>query len=617
VITQPVVSPPYQGIMTFGLSESALSSKWFVNSIDSCKSNICASDAIELDTSSYTDGSHRLDAVVEMAADVFVYVNQTIVIYNPKLTLSLKLQDSNIDTTLILPSATSKAQITEVSYFVDEVLVTTQTDKTPITVNQCDRWGCSDVSYAYHLKWSKEYGEHTIKVTVSDSDGQYQEKAQSITVNNAPIISIDAPLSEQLITNDVLQVTGTVDNENENVTTTVSFGDIQLGQKLGRGDFSYSYSLAGLPEGNYQIAVQAVDEFNINKKTQVQFKYAPSLTNAVLIRTLPDGFTLIDINDTQLLAQNQNRYLIDDLTKMVNNQRTVDIPTNINIGTSYVSQNGNFSFISSSQNTYNIFNMYLHDGNTLTNLKKLVPFGGGQVTKGAFNQIYVIGLENSGGNFYIWDIDTLTYEVLKAPTSRWLNWHFTNNDEWMCQSAPINLGYDVYIYQFDSGKLPTRLTNNGGSNTGSSGYGSFCTGNDSEYVAYTTSPQNSETVSLHLYHLNDQTIQLLSSSVTGTGTSTKSEYADGILVWQEFVSNQKVLKIYDTATLLTAEIKEATFREVRFGKVSYTTDAGLFVWDKYNRTSHNIWPNSVSHYLSQSTNYIQSGQLIYRIDNLF
>ncbi|MCP5076818.1 MAG: hypothetical protein GY951_02000 [Psychromonas sp.] len=493
---------------------------------------------------------------------------------------------------------------------MDNVLVTTQTDKTPITVNQCNQWGCSDVSYDYHLKWSNEYGEHTIKVTVGDSDGQYQEKEQSITVNNAPLFNIDAPLSEQLISNDVLQVTGTVDNENENVTTTVSFGDIQLGQKFGRGDFSYNYSLAGLPEGNYQIAVQAVDEFNVQTNKQVQFKYAPSLSGAELIRTLPDGYTVVDINATQLLAKNQNRYLVDDLTKVSSNQRIVDIPVNIQIGKSYVSQSGNFSFNSDYKTSY----MYFHDGTTLTNLSNLVP-SGGTANYGSFKHSSLIGLENSGGNFYIWDVDTLTYEVLNAPTSRWLNWHFTNNDEWLCQSAPTGLAYDVYIYQFGQKVDPLRLTYSDSSNTGNLGYGSFCTGNDSEYVAYTTSPQNAETASLYLYHLNNQTMQLLSSSVTGAGISTKSKYADGVLVWQEVVSNQNVLKIHDTTTQLTVEITEATFREVRFGKVSYTTDDGLFVWDQSTKISHQIWPSYVSHYLSKSTNYIKSGQLIYRINN--
>jgi hypothetical protein len=385
-----------------------------------------------------------------------------------------------------------------------------------------------------------------------------------------------------------------------------------------------------LPEDNYQVAVQAIDEFTVKTNKTVQFKYAPSLSGAVLIRTLPDGFTLVDINDTQLLALNQNSYLIDDLTQEFSNQRIVDIPININIwkdthnkSNTSVSQNGSFSFSDSEYPT----NLYLHDGTTLTNLSDLLPPVVNR-NVGVFTKKHLImdGLKSSYNiEGIILDVDTLAYEEYKYPVQHSGSDSDSsfNNDEWLCRSAePLsrngfyNQGYDVYIYQFGSGELTTNLTNNGTHyNTGGSSWGSRCKGIDSEYIAYTTTLENAVASSLSLYSLNSKTTLLLSSSVIGTVWATKSKYVDGLLAWQEVVANQNVLKIYDTATQLTVEIEEATFREVRFGKVSYTTDTGLFVWDKDNKTSHNIWPNSVSHYLSQSTNYIQSGQLIYRIDN--
>jgi hypothetical protein len=599
VITPPVVSPPYQGIMTFGLSESALSSKWFVDSIDSCKSNICASNTIELDTSSYTDGSHRLDAVVEMAADVFVYVNQTIVIYNPKLTLSLNLQDSNIDTTLILPNATSKAQITEVSYFVDEVLVTTQTDKTPITLNQCDRWGCSDVSYDYHLKWNKEYGEHTIKVIVSDSDGQYQEKAQLITVNNAPSINIDAPLSQQLVTNDILQVTGTVDNENENVTTTVSFGDIQIGQKLGNGNFSYNYSLVGLPEGNYMVSVTSIDEFNMRSTAQVPFKYAPSLSRAELISTLPENATIKQIvNDYVLIAKPNNVYTVlnindgtewsidtSDLTQLSWHKAIVDYQGNIVFGSSL-----KYKYITSI---------------SITDIPKNSIYVTGHLSSEIDTVITHYGLS---GSMLYWNSASDSNAVIKNPDGGWLNHKWHHNENILCHSVNVSRNrYDVYLHRFMSEDFQRVTVTDGETN-------SFCIGVDDYQFAYTTG--NDSNSKLYIGDVLPPHLPvLLSDNLVGSGIRAKAKFDNGLTVWQEVLNNKNMVKIFDTATQLTVEIKDATFIEVGFGKVSYTNDDGLFVWDKATKSSHQIWFSNISHYLSQSTNYIQSGQLIYRVDN--
>ena len=129
-------------------------------------------------------------------------LNQAIDIYNPNLTLSLSVQDKEVNTSYILINASSKAEVSEVNYYIDSQLVATQVEETPITINQCNKWGCNDVIYPYHFVWLKEYGEHEIKVTAEDTDGEYQEKTKDVLTNLAPAVSVSSPLNNQLITAD-------------------------------------------------------------------------------------------------------------------------------------------------------------------------------------------------------------------------------------------------------------------------------------------------------------------------------------------------------------------------------------------------------------------------------
>ncbi|ABM03247.1 Ig domain protein, group 2 domain protein [Psychromonas ingrahamii 37] len=616
-ILPPVTHPPYSETVTFGLSQNVLSSSWFIDSNNACGSSACSNNSINLNTKRYSDGNHRLDVMAEIEPDVFVYLNQTIDIYNPNLTLTISVQDQDFNSSVILVKAGSKAAVSEVNYYIDNHLVAKQTEEIPITLNQCERWGCNDVTYPYHFVWAKEYGEHQVRVTAVDTDGQYQEQVKNILINLAPIVSFSSPLNNQLITGNLLTVTGEVENENQNVTTTVSFGDIQIGQKQATGSFSYSYSLAGLPESDYMVSIIATDEFNARGTNQVSFKYAPSLNAAILVKHLPVGYSVVEINDSQLLAKNTDfEYLITDLALLNPVDREVKFDKKPQTYMYYPHVN-NKGYFASDYGPAGSLNMYLNKSGSNLNLTELVSEGSGYGFHSSYMGNILVQLPSNGSAFYLWDTDNLTYEYLKPPigTSRWLNWRFTNNEEWLCQSAPIGLAYDVYAYQLGSGGQPVRLTDNSNDMGGSLGYGSFCAGNDSDYLAYSTSDQNDTTSSLHLYDLYNQESRLIAETTVGSGISSRAQYADGVLAWQESNSGANNLKIMSMDTGGSYSIPNATLQKVRFGKVSYTTSEGLFVWLKSSQESRKIWPSSTTHYLSQGTSYLVSGSLIYQIDD--
>lgn len=600
-ILPPSEESPYKGTVTFTLSQPTESAQWFIDSKNACGNSQCTNQTIALNTSRYTDGSHRLDATAEISDDVFVYLDEVIEIYNPNLTLSVSLHHQDDNTLIILPTAASKSDIDSVQYFIDDELVATQLNKTPITI--------ADKTYDYHYKWTKVYGEHSIKVVVSDDDGEYQENSQSITINNAPTITIASPLNQELITSDTLVVVGTVSNENEEVVTTVSFGDIQIGRKEGTGDFRYEYSLAGLPEQNYLIAVSSEDEFNKRYNAQVQFQYAPSLSNGELIYTIPDGYNIVEINDNQLLMENSSfGYLIQNLDTPNIDPDAIQFnrESMTYMHHPHVNNQGDFA---SDYGPAGSLNMYLKKkGQALINLTDLINEGNGYGYHSSFINNTLVQLPSDGRRFYIWDTSTVSYEQLLPPvnTGRWLNWKFTHNEEWLCQSAPIDVTYDVYLYQFNSGMTPKRLTFN--SNQGGNlGYGSFCTGNDSRYVAYTTSPKGEESKSsLYLYDMINNTTESISADVRGTGSSTSGSFVDGVLAWSD---TDKVVHILDVYNRNLKQIDDASLQKVRFGKVTYSTNDGLYVWDGVSEQK--VWNSSKTHFISQDGVYIVSDKLVY------
>jgi hypothetical protein len=606
-IILPATSP-YQGIVDVKLSHDVLSSEWF---IDSNKAyGKVTENVLALETARYTDGQHRLDVRAEITPDVFVYLNQAIEIYNPNLTVSMVLKDNlpepDSDKLRILVRPTSKGSVTQVNYLIDGVEISSQTQENPIEIEECDRFGCSTVTYPYHYDWIKEYGEHTIKVTVQDSDNEYKEIEKVTVINNAPVLNITSPLSHELITSNTLNVTGNVENENDTVTTTVLFGDVQIGKKMGTGSFSYEYDLAGLPEKDYQVVIIAEDEFNKKTTNQITFKYAPSLDFVSRVYVIPTDQSVVEINQHQLLSKGvQFNYQVKDLSLPTQKAREINFEYKPQTYMYYphVNNEGYFS------SDYGL-NMFLNKTGITQNLTDLITEGNGNGFHSSFMNKMLIQLPSNGSYFYIWDSDSVTYEPLAPPagTSRWLNWRFTNNDEWLCQSAPLGLAYDVYIYQFGSQVLPQKLTENSGSGSGNQGFGSFCSGNDSEYVFYITQPQNTEVASLHSFNI---LTGITTNIATGlVNSSSSAMYKDGVLAWSDKANN--VVNIKDVYTDDTISITDANLSKVRFGMVSYSTSDGLFIWNKNTGKSTKVWTTAVTHYLSTDSVYMVSGQFVYK-----
>jgi len=593
-ILLPETPQPYEEQVQFELSANVIVSSWFIDTITACRnSNVCTENSLLLNTSLLTDGTHRLDAKAEIAPSVFVYLQSTINIYNPQLTARLAIREYSDSSSIFLITATSKAAITAVEFIVDGEIKDIQLSETPIIINECNRWGCQDITYPYHWVWPNEYGEHQVQVNVTDSDGEQENITQALLINQAPSIVIDTPKGGQLIQDGNLIVKGVITNENEIVTSRVLFGDIEIGVKQGTGSFEYHYPLNGLPDGDYMISVQATDEFNSKTTETISFKYSAVLNDVEFVKAFTNQF--IEINDDYALYnQGEYKYLAEDLVNgstHLFDLSLVDRPTNI-----HVDNKGNLSFI-----------IYGRKVNYKTptksyNISELIQLFGANGDHPSIIENIMVYTGAYLAHIYVVDLETLTFHDLLPPENapRWSGSNGFHNSEWLCNSAFVgsynNYNDDLYLYHIPSESF-SRVTTNG------KDIDSFCVGLDEYSVAYTTLKENVKT--LYLTSLsNPSNIKTLTNDISGT-----PKHSNGVTAWNDSQNNLNLFMSDDNVKI----IENARLAKLKNGVVTYTTPTGLYLWEKSMNAPKLIWHSSINHFITSNYIYMISGKLIYKV----
>ncbi len=593
-IVLPDTPPPYIKEATFSLSAPVESSMWFIDTQNACTHySSCDRQSIKLNTAPYSDGAHRLDVQAEITPDTFVALHQEIEIYNPALSGSMRLNSDDADKVYTLLRASSKADALSVDYFIDGEHLETQNSPTPITIN--------GVLYDYHAVWEKVYGEHTINITLEDSDGETLSFQQSIVINNAPTVSLTSPLSGEIISSDNLLITGEVSNDNDEVSTEIKFGDILLGRQLGNGAFQFEYPLTSLPEGNYMVSALSVDEFGASAATSVSLTYQPSMPPLTLIKTLDETEEIIDIRLDRLFSHKDSQWFhVEDLSEPTSTAYTYQYDTKLTQPA--INQYGWFVAINADNQ-----GVLQRPDHSLINLREMIDEMPGGTPWTATIKIDGARVLEPGGT-YSWDIDNNTWEFVSSPQTSWLVHRASMNERYFCQSAGYNYNYlqipfDAFIYTFDSGQAPTRLTSNPSFN-----FLSLCWGNDDNYAVYSTSNTDlPSTSSLYLYHIPSEETYTLTEQVSGTSTYINVDYQDGIAAWQEALG----VGIYDTTTQTHHFIDNAHLEKVGHDKVSFTSEGVLTIWQRGNLISP-LSTVADQHFLTQDGVYLRSNKLLYQ-----
>ena len=584
------ISMPLNRIVTVNtLSNSNNIQKvtYYMDTIRIGESGVNPNFPLNIDTSRYTNGNHRLDHELKVDDASYVIFNTPIATNNTNLSLSLSLK-AQTGLIPVVAHATSKEKIDGVKFYLDEILMAYITEK-----NYCsDRYGCGDNNDSYMWGWNSEnYSPqtYTIKAEVSDAGGEYLSKEITHDLNNPPVLNVNSPIADSVVGNTLI-INGTVLDDQNNTTVTIKIGNVAIYSSTDT-TFSTSYNMSDLPEKIYTIEIKATDPDN--KSTiiirNVLYKVDSDLT---AWKILGKENTLQKINSGYLVSQNG-----DILNKL---NISTDITTSNNLD---IVRDNRISYLDIQNSGKSVFygNTELRVSQIFLAENDLSIIGEGQHP--ILNDDYSLWISSYYNKMYLYSFDTGTALAVEKPTDSkyWLNWsYYLQDDQYFCASANMSSSpsnYDVYIYDIVNNSL-TRTTN-------TTDTVEMCQGIDSYRMIY--GEYNSSPNKLYYSDLNNLGVKIELSSNFST-----AKLIDGLMSWVDKDDNALYV-LHSNETVPTKIAEDAYLREVKDRVLTYTKDSKLYLYK--NGISSEIWPVGDSHYIDNGYIYIIRGpeQLIYRL----
>ena len=619
----PENKTPYTDTVSFTLSQSAIEASWKVDGQDACTNNECTPEGLALDTNNYSDGKHLIEMLAEITDDVFVHQSFQIEIYNPFLSLDFSVVYQN-GQHLVLPNISSKSNISEVSYALNGEVLATQSEKTEFAYRLClIESSCHKdyeiINYDYHYVLENVYGEQIISVTAKDQDGEIQESVKTLVINAPPLITITNPLKDHLVTEGTLVISGSIENEDENISTEFMFGDVQIGTILGTGEFSVEYELNGLSENVYQISVLSTDGYGSKSSKRLDFEYVANL-GITSIYTIPSGYEALEINDYYLLMVNADytSFLIQNLQLPLSAPRKIDLE----IDTSseqvlYPSTNNNGGVVYYVESETNS-RLILDNGENNVNLFSLLEESPETIKGISFNKNVIVA-SISYDKKLLWNTKDFTWELVEGIQDTGQKGNFSYSDNWICRIIGYGTDSRVEAHEIGSGVMPISVANDPNQQY-------RCQGIDDNLLMYTARFyeeyvgnfwETTET-QLYSYDLSTQESRLVSSSLhepTGVYAPVVG-YSDGVVAWKEKGLVTKIATLFEeSADSYNDSYLEKTkhgFVTLKYHGPDSARDA-LFLWDS-ERGLRRVWHTSdTRHYIAPQQLFIISGSQIFEV----
>ncbi len=584
------VSMPLNRVVTVNtLSNSNNIQKvtYYMDTIRIGESGVNPNFPLNIDTSRYTNGNHRLDHELKVDDVSYVIFNAPITTNNTNLSLSLSLK-AQTGLIPVVAHATSKEKIYGVKFYLDEILMANVTEK-----NYCsDRYGCGDNNDSYMWEWNTTNytpQTYTIKAEVSDAGGEYLSKEITHDLNNPPVLNVNSPISDSVVGN-TLMIDGTVLDDQNNTTVTIKMGNITIYSSTDT-TFSTSYNMNGLPEKIYTVEIKATDPDNKSTIIRRNVLYKAD-SNLTAWKILGKENTLQKINSGYLVSQNGDILNKLNISTDITTSNNLDIVRDNRISYLDIQNSGKSVFYGNTE--LRVSQIFLAENN-------LSIIGEGQHP--ILNDDYSLWISSYYSKMYLYSFDTGTALAVEKPADSkfWLNWsYYLHENQYFCasvnkSSSPVN--YDVYVYDINSKQL-TQVTND--TNTVE-----MCQGIDNSRIVY--SEYNSSPNKLYYSDLNN-----LGRKTELSSNFSTAKLIDGLMSWVDKDDNA-LYKLISNETIPTKIADDAYLREVKDGVLTYTKDSKLYLYK--NGVSSKIWPVGDSHYIDNGYIYIIRGkeQLIYRL----
>lgn len=579
-----------------------------------------------LNTASYLNGTHRIDAQIFTSGNSAFLVKQTVQTSNSNLnaTLSTVGTQGNV---YVVVSATSKASINNVKIYLNDQVVF---DGNEMNYKNCSRYyyECND-NNAYAFFWdTKQYQPATyqLKTLVKDSAGEEVEKTQSFVLNNPPEFTSLSPQDGNLIS-DNLRVSGYVsDDQLDLPLVVVKLGDQTLYSDY-TNSFSTSYNMAGLPEKEYVISVTATDQSGVVTRKNMTVLYKSGISTQQAIANLPEKTLLLDIKAGKALYRDiqtpgvtkteshyQNHYLMDINTKSV---VQIVSPTAYKFQLGYMLRDDGVLFYSAQitdsdliDRTHvfmyrdgqytdlgsKIVDEHTHDtvvslagSCTSTYCQYLEPFKDNQIIIGRYNNTYRPGYTLMDlSNFSTKELPRVDKGGLALVGSKYLV-HFTS------QYISNYYYYHLLVRDYNSSDIfeTTGTTSR-----------EFALGVDNSRLVYIYWDKATDKNSLYFKNLTDSSapVKIVDDYLGKIG------YSQGIASW---VKDNNLYILRPNQTTPEVLIGGATLVQFEAGMLVYQKDGKLHKWDSSNNIHQEIWP--------QNEQLFIDGQrvFIYRNDQIF
>jgi hypothetical protein len=553
---------PLTGVVTLSVSEaaSARSVEYFVDLQSIGMTSVGPSFPVEWNTATATDGNHLLIAHVDLGPGLRVELRRSVLVDNPNVAISLLIGTRISGIAVLSAVATSDAGIQSVEYFVNGASIGFA------SLAQVGTWNISLDTR------SMPAGLITIRAVATDNAGQQAEGVNTVTVDNPPQVTLNSPVDGAIVSGS-LNVQGTFVDDLPGTVVRILLRDVLI-LEASQSPFSTSFSLAGLPGGQYTLTMEVRDTSGIRALSQRAVIVSSSTFSPVRIGTFGSGTSLLDSDSEALL------YRVPDGTVRVRQPDATEVALD---GSAEIRP---FQFVDPRADQ-----VWQLDGNRVTTFGRF-QFGppaaflfdsSGQREEVDFDQAVDTSLRSGlhgswlvvgASSIYVRDLTSLTPEhgPIQGDLFRGHAFVTTPGQEALFFTRETgqqqgDVLVDVFRYSLADQSI---LQVSGGNSQHRRPK------TDASRIAWEHTPLNQSSVELLVAPVGNPT----ASSVVST-QMTSFDLNDGVLAWVETASTAQVLRVDDGAGTTTVSTTPSTkLYSTANGQVIFSESGKLYVWSR-------------------------------------
>lgn len=579
-----------------------------------------------LNTEGLDNGSHRVDAKIEYEESSVLIIPRVIETFNTNLTVSTSVKSlvPNVEAVNFISSVSSRVPVTKVEYYFNGELV-----ETLHAPNYCqpDRYSPDDSCENNLFFWSwKTEGESpqtaNVSVLAYDETGETKRSNSSFILNRKPTLILSAPLNDELIGLD-LHILGEAYDDEGVPQVEIKIGDITLLNDA-TNKIDIFHSMAGLPDGFYQVEIALTDISGQKTVESVGFYYSQDSygeliqhwSNVSAVSEIRNGKVLFNPQDEKLVFSKVESSVVESFIISIptTGPATIYDPILTELGDIVF---GHFSgiflsgFMLREERLINLRELAL-DQATIYGFVAWSTFDNPVSIRSRFG--WIGGGGPGVGYPVIFDLNTLELTTFASPNEYglWLSPLLVDNEDWFCQHFKVEGSIDgvsfsqedFSVYDYQTASI-NRITN-------TSDLDERCFGITEQYIYYTSSPRGSNALSLYRLNRNSSEPALELDDSISYLSPRSIQSSENIVAW---VNSAKALKVYSGEEIKFSSENVSSFK--MYGETVVFVNDAIYVWKVGWQKEKKAWPLKDAYFLDKERLFVSRGKnpvLLYEIN---